>query len=167
MDTYNRQAAELIFRENNAPGRVAGDELDLHGLYVDEAEAVLEARVRAAKAERQRGLHVIVGKGIHSRDHVQKLKPAVERICRDEGIAFVEEANQGRIWLDLSGQGGGVPQGGQAYGGGGAGGGQYGQHHQQHHQHQQQQQQGDEIDEVVKKVLPRIIRSLERCCVVM
>lgn len=32
MDEYNAQAAQFVFRENNADS--AGDEIDLHGLYV-------------------------------------------------------------------------------------------------------------------------------------
>lgn len=58
MDTYNRQAAEYIFRENNAVGRVDGDTVDLHGLFVEEAEAVLEERIRYARGAGQTGLHV-------------------------------------------------------------------------------------------------------------
>lgn len=52
MDMYNKQASEFIFRENNAPGRVDPDTIDLHGQFVEEAEEILEQRIRAA---RQRG----------------------------------------------------------------------------------------------------------------
>ncbi|KAF5115458.1 hypothetical protein DV454_002292 [Geotrichum candidum] len=36
MDEYNAQAAQFVFRENNADS--AGDEIDLHGLYVKVVE---------------------------------------------------------------------------------------------------------------------------------
>lgn len=62
-DAYNKQASEFIFRENNAMGKVAGDTIDLHGQFVEEAEEILEQRIRYAKQTGQSHLHVIVGKG--------------------------------------------------------------------------------------------------------
>ena len=57
-DQYNKQASEYIFRENNAQGRVAGDTIDLHGQFVEEAEDILEQRIRQAQSEGQTHLHV-------------------------------------------------------------------------------------------------------------
>lgn len=144
----------------------------------------------------------IVGKGNHSAGHVQKLKPAVERICREQGLHFVTEENAGRIYVDLTGgvavmpsyAGQGQPYGNagyaqqqqqqqqqQGYGGGqyyappaangGAGfpgqqQGQYGAGYQGQGQGQGNDQNA-EIEAVVKKFLPRILRKLEGCCVVM
>jgi DNA-nicking Smr family endonuclease len=58
MEAYNQQASDYIFRENNAPGRVDADTIDLHGQYVEEAERILEQRIRFAQANGQKGLHV-------------------------------------------------------------------------------------------------------------
>lgn len=58
MEQYNKQASEFIFRENNASGRVAGDTIDLHGQFVEEAEEILEERIRYAKSHGQNHLHV-------------------------------------------------------------------------------------------------------------
>lgn len=58
MEEYNRQASEFIFRENNANGRVAADTIDLHGQFVEEAEEILEERIKYAKAHGQNHLHV-------------------------------------------------------------------------------------------------------------
>ncbi|KAL9603990.1 MAG: hypothetical protein Q9219_000752 [cf. Caloplaca sp. 3 TL-2023] len=55
---YNKQAADFIFRENNAVGRVDSDTIDLHGLYVHEAEEMLEQRIRYAQSTGQTHLHV-------------------------------------------------------------------------------------------------------------
>jgi len=66
---YNKQASEFIFRENNAPGRVAEDTIDLHGQFVEEAEDILEARIRDAQARGQTHIHVIVGKGNRKDEH--------------------------------------------------------------------------------------------------
>ncbi|EFW98442.1 smr domain containing protein [Grosmannia clavigera kw1407] len=193
MDDYNRQASEYIFRENNAVSRVAGDTIDLHGQFVEEAERILEQRIRAAQSQGQTHLHVIVGRGNHSANHVQKIKPAVEKLCGELGLQYATEENEGRVYVNL--QGGavsGVPPLPQqpsghlgGYGGGGGGGyqpqsqpnysaaaGQQ-QHHDQHQQHQQhqqnQQQQGNdqleqEIEQAVGKCLPKLLRG---CCTIM
>jgi DNA-nicking Smr family endonuclease len=58
MDQYNKQASDYIFRENNAPGRVADDTIDLHGQFVEEAEHILEQRIRYAQQNGQTHLHV-------------------------------------------------------------------------------------------------------------
>ncbi|KAL8934363.1 MAG: hypothetical protein Q9216_005950 [Gyalolechia sp. 2 TL-2023] len=57
-EQYNKQAADFIFRENNAVGRVDSDTIDLHGLYVHEAEDILEQRIRYAQSTGQTHLHV-------------------------------------------------------------------------------------------------------------
>jgi DNA-nicking Smr family endonuclease len=60
MDQYNKQASDYIFRENNATGRVPDDTIDLHGQFVEEAEQILEQRIRYAQQNGQTHLHVYV-----------------------------------------------------------------------------------------------------------
>ncbi|OQE23797.1 hypothetical protein PENSTE_c008G04762 [Penicillium steckii] len=167
MEEYNRQASEFIFRENNANGRVEADTIDLHGQFVEEAEEILEERIKYAKSHGQNHLHVIVGKGNHSAGHVQKIKPRVERVCRELGLQYATEDNAGRIYVNLTGGEAVMPNypSHQAPHHGGYPGQQQG-HHQQHQQQQQQPQ--DEIEKVVNALLPRVMRKLEKaCCVVM
>lgn len=106
----------------------------------------------------------IVGKGIHSANHVQKIKPRVEKVCRDLGLQYATEENTGRVYVNLTGGAadlGAVPSPyhhqypGQ-------------QHHgQQQHGHQQQNQPG-EVQQVVNALLPKVLRKMEKaCCVVM
>lgn len=184
MDQYNKQASEYIFRENNAQGEIADDTIDLHGQFVEEAEDILEARIRDAQARGQTHLHVIVGKGNHSVNHVQKIKPRVEQVCQELGLQYATEANEGRMYINLSGGDvSGMPPLPGGHTGGGYGGGQ-GQHHggQQHggqhgqahprpaanQQSQQgQQQEGDQLEALEKKVLSKIFSKLGSCCVVM
>ena len=137
----------------------------------------------------------IVGKGNHSVNHVQKIKPCVERICRAEGLQFSTEANEGRIYINLTGgpaqyqpmgqqnyqqQSGNQGQAGfpgqqqqqqQQYFAGGQqqAHSNYPQQQQQQHHGGQQQGQGQnaELEKLARKFLPRIIRKLEGCCVVM
>lgn len=180
MEQYNRQARDYIFRENNADSRVAGDTIDLHGLFVEEAEDVLEERIKAARQRGETHLHVIVGKGNHSKNHVQKIKPRVEQVCRELGLQYRTEENEGRIFVNLQGGAvnempppphapsyggypGGQQHGGQHHGGQQHGGQQYGGG-QQHGG--QQQNQNDEIEQMVKKGLPKLLKML-KCCTVM
>lgn len=173
MDAYNRQARDFIFRANNSEGRVASDTIDLHGLYVEEAEDVLEERIKEARRQGQTHLHVIVGKGNHSRNHVQKIKPRVEQVCQELGLQYATEENEGRMYVNL--QGGAVdsmpaPPQAPSYGGYPGSNSHGGQQHgsQQHGgQHQQQNNQNDEMEELVKKGLPKLFRALKGCCVVM
>ena len=58
MEEYNRQASEFIFRENNANGRVPPDTIDLHGQFAEEAEDILEQRIKYALQQGQTHLHV-------------------------------------------------------------------------------------------------------------
>lgn len=180
MEQYNKQASEFIFRENNADGRVPADTIDLHGQFVEEAEDILEERIRYAQSHGQTHLHVIVGKGNHSPGHVQKIKPRVEQVCRELGLQYHTEENEGRIYVNLSGgnvnmqdvnswngyqQGYGGQHQQQQQGSGG-----YGQPQQQHYQQHGQQQyhqggqdqggQNDEVEKIVKKFLPRILKKL-------
>ncbi|KAI5305263.1 histone methyltransferase set2 [Ascosphaera pollenicola] len=103
MAEYNRQASEFIFRENNAPGRVESDEIDLHGQFVEEAEDILLERIKACQERGEDHIHVIVGRGIHSAHHVQKIKPAVEKVCDQLGLQHRVEPNAGRIYVNLTG----------------------------------------------------------------
>jgi hypothetical protein len=131
--------------------------------------------------------HSIVGKGNHSVNHIQKLKPRVEEVCRELGLQYATEENAGRILINLQGgqaimppldhsyrpQQSGGHGANQNYGGqqqhtGQQHGNQPQQHHQQQQEHGGQQNQNQELEAAVKKYLPRILRKLEKqCCVVM
>lgn len=136
------------------------------------------------------GPNSVVGKGNHSTDHIQKIKPRVEQVCREMGLQYSTENNAGRIYINLQGgpaqmppqfsheNGGGYGpgyggnhgqqhQGQQHHGGHGGLGGYPGQQQQHHGGNHQQQQQNAEIEAAVKRFLPRIIRKLEGCCIVM
>ncbi|KAH6694139.1 smr domain-containing protein [Plectosphaerella plurivora] len=190
MDDYNRQASEFIFRANNAPGEVDEDEIDLHGQHVDEAEQILAQRVRADKDRGISHLYAIVGKGNHSARGVQKLKPAVEKLCRELGLNYAtDEENTGRILINLQGGEAVMPPQGQHHGqqqqhhgqqqhygqGQSQHGGQQQHHgqqqqyggHQQQQNHQNQQQQHQQQDEGAD-LLVKLVRKLEKsCCMVM
>ncbi|GAB1320141.1 hypothetical protein MFIFM68171_10351 [Madurella fahalii] len=153
---YNKQASDFIFRENNAPGRVAEDTIDLHGQFVEEAEDILEARIRHAQATGQTHLHVIVGKGNHSTGRVQKLKPRVERLCEELGLNYATEENEGRLYVDLRGDRVDAPPPLPAQPPG-----YQGREYQQHRPQRRPQQQPQREDE------DDIFDCLRGCCLVM
>ena len=100
----------------------------------------------------------------------------MEQICRELGISERTEHNEGRIYIDLTGGQAQIPPGTgyhPQYGGQqhyydqyGAAGGSPAQQQQQNYGGGRQNQ-NDELEEAVKKSLPKIIRVLKSCCVVM
>lgn len=180
MDAFNKQASDFIFRENNAD--VPDDTIDLHGQFVEEAEDIVEERIKYARSTGQTHLHVIVGKGNHSPGHVQKIKPRVEKVCQELGLQYNTEPNEGVLYVNLQGgapvrpqqpyQGGnsgGYPGGGQQQHGGQQQSGGQQQHGGQQQSGQGQQQQGGqgEIEKLALKMLPKVLRKLEKACCVM
>jgi hypothetical protein len=47
--------------------------------------------------------HSIVGKGNHSVNHIQKIKPRVEQVCQELGLQYATEENAGRMYINLQG----------------------------------------------------------------
>ncbi|KAI7863522.1 hypothetical protein BDF14DRAFT_1704099, partial [Spinellus fusiger] len=77
MKKYNNSAADLIYHEKNK-NRPA-NEIDLHGLFVQEASCRVEQAMKRCEQERMDHLTIIVGKGLHSagEGNIAKLKPAI------------------------------------------------------------------------------------------
>lgn len=100
-ENYNFQAAEYVFVANNADSDF--DEIDLHGLYVKEAQWVLKKRIVAGIQRHESKLEVIVGKGLHSQNGVAKLKPAVEELCDEAGFkSHIDPKNTGVLVINLA-----------------------------------------------------------------
>ncbi|KKA26759.1 hypothetical protein TD95_001689 [Thielaviopsis punctulata] len=155
MDDYNRQASEYIFAENNAPGRVQEDEIDLHGQYVEEAQRIVEKRLKSDRAAGKSRLCVIVGKGIHSNRQIPKIKPTVEEVLDRMGLDYhTDEHNAGRIIVKLN-EGVYVPSQKPHYSSGG-------QHQPQHgNDSQQQPEEGQSLLGTLFSVIEK------KCCAVM
>lgn len=99
---YNLKAAEYVFWTNNQDS--AADEIDLHGLHVNESIWILKKRVVNEYTNNDlRPLKAIVGKGLHSAHGVAKLKPAVEELCSEAGISCqVQKGNSGVLVLGFA-----------------------------------------------------------------
>lgn len=101
-EDYNSQAAQYVFVANNADS--SGNEIDLHGLYVKEAEYFLRQRICAGISRHESQLHVIVGKGIHSANGISKLKPAIESMCKEANLRnHIDGKNSGVLLIELEG----------------------------------------------------------------
>lgn len=65
-------------------------EIDLHGLYVKEAITQTDRALQQAQARGDTELHLIVGKGLHSKNGAAKLKPAIEELIYKYAPLFLK-----------------------------------------------------------------------------
>lgn len=101
MEYFNKEAAKLAFLKHNDEKK--GNELDLHGLTVEEAEVILEDNVEKMKKKGEKELLVIVGKGLHSREEGPKLKDLVMNYAMIMNYKYkLDDKNQGCIILYLA-----------------------------------------------------------------
>src|SRR5207248_1480363 len=61
--------------------------VDLHGLLKDEAKTTLEAFLARSRQEGKRGVLVVHGRGLHSKDQVPVLKEELKRWMRTDRFA--------------------------------------------------------------------------------
>ncbi|KAG0669795.1 hypothetical protein C6P45_003315 [Maudiozyma exigua] len=99
----NNQAAEWVFVENNKDSM--SNEIDLHGLYVSEAEYVIKKRLIYGHTHNEQDVRIIVGKGKHSSGGIAKIKPAAEQLCNEAKFQWqIDSKNDGVIIVNtLSG----------------------------------------------------------------
>ncbi|SJX63265.1 uncharacterized protein SRS1_14089 [Sporisorium reilianum f. sp. reilianum] len=110
MERLNKQAADWIFMANNEDSPQGT--VDLHGLYTSEALERTEQAVRQAQQQGWSEMRIIVGKGLHSKDHRQHIAPAVEKMMQDYRLeAHLDLRNAGVLVVNLRGSG----QGGAAF----------------------------------------------------
>lgn len=102
MERLNREAAEWIFIKNNEDSKPG--EVDLHGLYVKEAITYTDRAIQEAKARGDSEVHIIVGKGLHSKNGAAKIKPAIEDLMRKHQlVAELDPQNSGVLIVSLDG----------------------------------------------------------------
>ncbi|KAA1472928.1 hypothetical protein DENSPDRAFT_930628 [Dentipellis sp. KUC8613] len=98
MDKFNKAAAEAIFRENNKGKGRSASEIDLHGLFVPEALEYTQRSIKKAKQQGMSSLKLIVGKGNHSKNGEARIKPAVQKMLKEENISYkVDPRNTGLL----------------------------------------------------------------------
>jgi len=98
MIECNKKAANLIFKLNNTDKNLPIHEIDLHGLFVEEAKNFAEERIKLCKEKKVDALIIIVGRGNHSIDNIPKIKPAIEQLVKSNGLeSRMNEPNPGCI----------------------------------------------------------------------
>ncbi|KAG1813739.1 hypothetical protein EV424DRAFT_1416248, partial [Suillus variegatus] len=99
MMLLDKEASAKIFQENNQNRR---NEVELHGLYVSEAESYFDISVQEAQDREESSLRVIVGKGIHSDNNIPKIKPAILAHAKSLGLPIeVDPRNEGCLIVSL------------------------------------------------------------------
>ncbi|CAO1627963.1 unnamed protein product [Parajaminaea phylloscopi] len=107
MEQLNKEASDWIYQANNEDS--GPDEVDLHGLYTAEAITRTEQEIGMRQRRGDQTVRIIVGKGIHSKDHVAHIKPAIEDLMRKYQLqAHLDPKNSGVLVVDLTGKGGGA-----------------------------------------------------------
>ncbi|EKM54149.1 uncharacterized protein PHACADRAFT_257781 [Phanerochaete carnosa HHB-10118-sp] len=103
MDRLNKEAAEWIFIKNNEDSKPG--EVDLHGLYVKEAITYTDRAIQQARARGDSEVHLIVGKGLHSKNGAAKIKPAIEDLMqKHQLVAELDPQNTGVLIVSLDGR---------------------------------------------------------------
>ncbi|EMD35284.1 hypothetical protein CERSUDRAFT_85301 [Gelatoporia subvermispora B] len=103
MERLNAEAAEWIYKANNLDSKPG--EVDLHGLYVKEAITYTDRVIQDARERGDSKVHLIVGKGLHSKDGKAKLKPAIEELVEKHGlIVEIDPYNEGVLIVNLGGR---------------------------------------------------------------
>ncbi|OJA11243.1 hypothetical protein AZE42_09626 [Rhizopogon vesiculosus] len=99
MVRLNKEASAMIFQENNK--RSKPNTIDLHGLYVTEAEFYFEKTVEEIR-DREQPLRVIVEKGNHSDGNTPKIKPAICALGERLGMTVnVDPRNDGCLVVNF------------------------------------------------------------------
>jgi len=100
MEAYNKEASNWIFLANNKDNKPG--EIDLHGLYVKEAIARTDVAIEEAKRRGDTELHLIVGKGLHSKSGAAKIKPAIEELMQKHRLqAELDAHNSGVLIVQI------------------------------------------------------------------
>eukprot|EP00158_Paraphelidium_tribonemae_P001171 Partr_v1_DN24060_c0_g2_i1_m34717 putative SMR domain-containing protein len=100
MKEWNAKASDRIFEANNQSR--PRDEIDLHGLYVEEAKERVISRIDECKRKNVKELRVIVGKGLHSSNGIQKLKPAILELVQEHHLrCTIDPHNEGCLIVEF------------------------------------------------------------------
>ena len=86
-DDANRRAAKLILEPQNWQ---TSKEIDLHGLYLDEAMDATREFIRhwSKKTLRRETVLIITGAGNHSENKKAVIRPTVEELLQDQGLEY-------------------------------------------------------------------------------
>ncbi|KAN0118570.1 hypothetical protein V8E52_004993 [Russula decolorans] len=81
MERLNNEAATAIFNQKNKG--LSNGTVDLHGLYVNEALKYAKLEFQSVVLRSNKVARFIVGKGLHAKDGKAKIRPALEKLCKE------------------------------------------------------------------------------------
>ncbi|GMI18962.1 hypothetical protein TeGR_g4902 [Tetraparma gracilis] len=112
MEAENLLARRAIVEPQ---GMLKGGRVDLHGLFLAEALAVVEEFLAAhLKSKRFKQLLIVTGAGHHSAHKDQPvIRPRVEALLKERGVAFEEVHKRGALLLRVPGGREPLPGGGK------------------------------------------------------
>ncbi|KAI8344431.1 hypothetical protein BC941DRAFT_387036 [Chlamydoabsidia padenii] len=100
MKQYNKKAANLVYAQKN--DHRPPTEIDLHGLFVQEASERVDAALRRCEMEHHDHLVIIVGKGLHSPGQIAKLKPAIIELVQKYQVQCTPNVpNPGCLYIEF------------------------------------------------------------------
>lgn len=100
MRRLNKAASMKIFEEHNQ--RLKFDTVDLHRLFVPEAKLYFDKAVQEVRNHGESSLCVIVGRGIHSKNNIARLRPAIRKYGKRLGLRVeVDRSDVGRLVVSL------------------------------------------------------------------
>ncbi|GIL86521.1 hypothetical protein Vretimale_11608 [Volvox reticuliferus] len=107
-DAAHSKAAALFLQRNNPGAAATGADdgshalLDLHGLRVKEAIAVVRKALARGRAMGHKQLVLVVGRGLHSPGGISKLRPAIEQMVQRHNVrATPGVPNEGCITIEF------------------------------------------------------------------
>ena len=100
MEYYNASAEEAIYARHN-PFASNLAQIDLHGLYVAEAEKRARLHLQACKRARLKQTSFITGQGLHSAGVTPVVKPAIAKLLREEGLECSEDPRNPGILIAI------------------------------------------------------------------
>lgn len=107
LEEEEEKAARRIFKRKNTGYGL--DQMDLHGLHLDEAMAHVSERLKRLEAGDVASVELITGAGHHSEGHRAKIKPAVEALLKERASTLGYEAMPGGGGFKVYKAVGGVP----------------------------------------------------------
>ena len=117
LEEEQKAAAQRIFKRKNTGYGL--EQMDLHGLHLDEAMERVRERLKKLEAGDVASVEIITGAGHHSEGNKARIKPAVEALLKERSstLSYEEMGGGGGFKVRLSYGDTAVPVGGVPVGG--------------------------------------------------
>lgn len=115
LEEEEAAAAKRIFKRKNTGYGL--EQMDLHGLHLDEAMARVRERLKRLEAGDVASVELITGAGHHSEGNKAKIKPAVEALLKEKAATLSYEPMAGGGGFTVSKVGGAAAASGGGLGG--------------------------------------------------